>query len=286
VFSIQQLEQLTNLKAATVRMWEQRYAPFTPLRTPKNQRQYTESDVHRALYLALLTRHHYKISDVAACSLAALTQQAAPLLESPTKPDQWVDGLLINTLEKNLDGFSLLLSSAINTYGGPQAIEQAVLPYLTRLQGIGGRDLTGLGHLSFVLTHLAEYFLDLARQQPLARSHPSRRYILFLPVGEVQEVYLQLARYLLTDKGSQVTYLGANISGDLLQQVYQEQQPSDLVTFLTKVPPLHQVQRYVDELIQTFPKARFLLGGDRVVGQDLILPSQAQLVTSVLQLAK
>lgn len=284
MLTIQQLQHLIGVKAATIRMWEQRYAPFTPLRTPTNQRLYDDPDILRALYLALLTRR-YNIGEVAACSLSELAERAAPFLVPGADWPTLVDGLLLTILERDSSGYEARLTTVVSTYGGHSALEQVILPLLSRLPEPGAQELNDRGVWSTAVTQLMACLDDWIQQVAAPRSRTASRCLLFLPVGEGPPIYLQLAHYLLALQGCLVIYLGENVTQDELSEAYRTQKPTYLVSWLTRMP-LRQVQSYVDGLGQRYPKAQLLLGGERVVGQDLELPAQVRLLNTVLQLAQ
>ena len=54
VFSIKDLENLSGIKAHTIRIWEKRYALLSPNRTDTNIRLYNDADLRRILNVSLL----------------------------------------------------------------------------------------------------------------------------------------------------------------------------------------------------------------------------------------
>ena len=67
-FSIKDLENLSGVKAHTIRAWEQRYALLNPTRSDTNIRTYSGDDLKRLLNVSLLLERGLKISKVAAMS--------------------------------------------------------------------------------------------------------------------------------------------------------------------------------------------------------------------------
>ena len=61
-FSIKDLENLSGVKAHTIRAWEQRYALFTPHRSNTNIRTYGGEDLKKLLNESLLMDRGLKIS--------------------------------------------------------------------------------------------------------------------------------------------------------------------------------------------------------------------------------
>ncbi|MCK4992929.1 MAG: MerR family transcriptional regulator, partial [Bacteroidales bacterium] len=65
VYSIKELENLSGIKAHTIRIWEKRYSLIEPHRTNTNIRYYTDNELKKILNVAVLNRHGIKISSIA-----------------------------------------------------------------------------------------------------------------------------------------------------------------------------------------------------------------------------
>ena len=64
-FNIKDLENLSGVKAHTIRIWEKRYKLLKPKRTDTNIRYYDNEDLQRILNVALLNSNGVKISKIA-----------------------------------------------------------------------------------------------------------------------------------------------------------------------------------------------------------------------------
>ncbi len=64
-FSIKDLENLSGIKAHTIRIWEKRYTLFDPKRTKTNIRYYDIRDLQKLLNVSLLYNSGIKISKIA-----------------------------------------------------------------------------------------------------------------------------------------------------------------------------------------------------------------------------
>ena len=61
-YSIKDLEELSGIKAHTIRIWEKRYNLIEPERTLTNIRYYSDEDLKKLLNVSMLNRHGLKIS--------------------------------------------------------------------------------------------------------------------------------------------------------------------------------------------------------------------------------
>ena len=64
-FSIKNLENLSGIKAHTLRIWEKRYNLLSPERTDTNIRRYSLDSLRKLLNITLLYNHGFKISKIA-----------------------------------------------------------------------------------------------------------------------------------------------------------------------------------------------------------------------------
>mgnify|MGYP003631599665 FL=1 len=58
-FTIKDLENISGIKAHTIRIWEKRYNLLEPKRTETNIRYYTPEDLMKLLNIVLLIYYHY-----------------------------------------------------------------------------------------------------------------------------------------------------------------------------------------------------------------------------------
>ena len=89
-FSIKDLENLSGVKAHTIRAWEQRYALLNPNRSSTNIRTYGGEDSKKLLNVALLLERGLKISKIAGLSPKQLGQMVA---EGPSVSDEGGEAL-------------------------------------------------------------------------------------------------------------------------------------------------------------------------------------------------
>ena len=80
-YSIKNLEQISGIKAHTLRIWEQRYDFIRPSRTETNIRYYTEDDLKLILNVTFLKDHGYKINEINKMANGELQQKVANLIE-------------------------------------------------------------------------------------------------------------------------------------------------------------------------------------------------------------
>ncbi len=101
-FSIQDIAQLSGIKAHTLRIWEQRYEIIKPQRTESNIRWYDNEDLKKILNIALLNEQGLKISKLSAMSTAEIEEAVLKISDVNDSEKQYLHKLLAYTSEMDV----------------------------------------------------------------------------------------------------------------------------------------------------------------------------------------
>ena len=252
-FSIRELERLSGIKAHTIRIWESRYAAFSPLRTAANIRLYSIADLEHLLNLSLLNRR-YRISKLMTAERSALEAECEALQDRDHKLDMAINSLLVYMYTEDIDQFDKLLDQCITQWGADKAFARILLPFLEKADILSyssnGPDV------HFVVTAIRRKIIS--RIEGL-NSPPSRqeKVLLFLPQGEHYDIILLYMHYLLRRHGVHVFYLGTNISLDNLEKVAGDKRPSKLFSYITSRS--FNEKAYVNAIKQHIPDAKMFI---------------------------
>jgi DNA-binding transcriptional MerR regulator len=273
-YSIKDLEQLSGIKAHTLRIWEQRYNLLSPKRTDTNIRYYDDADLKLILNVALLNDNGFKISKIASMEHQELRDEVMKLTERSLTHDDQIHALTISMIEMDEERFDKILSSNILKLGFEQTMLNIIYPFMSK---IGVLWQTG------AINPAQEHFIsNLVRQKLIVAidgqvtNGGGKKFLLYLPAGELHEISLLFACYLIKSKGHKVIYLGQNTPNEDLNSVYAMHQPDYLMTVVTTSPSAEQIQEYLDNLSERFSEATILVSGYQVIGQDLRLPSNVE----------
>src|SRR6195952_5747428 len=114
VFTIKDLENLSGIKAHTIRIWEQRYNFLKPCRTETNIRYYCNQELKTILNISLLNKYGYKISHINKMTEQELRSKIIALSDREAQQERMVNELIafmidldIECFERILDGFIL-----------------------------------------------------------------------------------------------------------------------------------------------------------------------------------
>jgi DNA-binding transcriptional MerR regulator len=98
---LHELEKLTGILAATIRVWERRYNIIKPKRTDTNRRWYDDDDLRRLINISLIYHSGIKISKIARYSESELEEKAEFLTRDSVSSDTHINSLIVAMLSFN-----------------------------------------------------------------------------------------------------------------------------------------------------------------------------------------
>jgi DNA-binding transcriptional MerR regulator len=215
-YSITDLEVLTGIKAATIRMWEKRYQVISPLRTETNIRYYNTDHLKQLLNINVLNRAGLKISNIVKLSADEIAAKVKELAFVRVDDEDLFDSLFLSMIDLDEVVFNRTYYRAVSRLGFEDTFRQIVFPFFKKI---------GLMWQTSTINPAQEHFIsNLVRQKliaaidsvPLTSSPNARIATLFLPENELHEIGLLFLNYLLRHRGYKTVYLGQALPlGDL-----------------------------------------------------------------------
>src|SRR5690349_14975829 len=112
-FTIRDLENLSGIKAHTLRIWEQRYSFLRPKRTQTNIRYYSNDELKVILNVALLNKYGYKISQIDKMNGPELRQKVLGLNSTEAVQDRVIYELIQCMIDLDIEQFEAALDNFI-----------------------------------------------------------------------------------------------------------------------------------------------------------------------------
>jgi MerR family transcriptional regulator, light-induced transcriptional regulator len=272
-FTIKDLENLTGVKAHTIRIWEQRYGFLKPQRTDTNIRFYNNHELKTILNIALLNKYGYKISHIDKMSEIEVREKILTLGNAQAHQERIINELIQDMIDMNLDCFEDTLDNYIGSRGIEKAINQIIFPFLER---IGVLWLTD--HINPAQEHLVS---NIIRQKLIVGTeninthlHINKCVLLFLPEGEYHELGLLYIQYLLKSRGISTLYLGANLPLEDVEYVVQLKKPDYLYTHLTSVSSGFSFDRFLTSLTKKFENTPVIISGRLALAYEKKIPQK------------
>lgn len=260
-FSIKDLENLTGIKAHTIRIWESRYGILNPERTPTNIRVYSADDLKTVLRVALLNNHGYKISRIHSMSKEEVNDLLQKISDADFRLNIVVNDMIEATLAMNIDAFEALLNMYIRRHGVEQTMEHLIMAYLEKI-GI----LWMANSLCPAQEHLVSHIIYRKLSVAIEELHASQRsssptILLFLPEGEIHDLVLMYVNYLLIKYRKKTIYLGANAPLSDIKMVYDRHRPQYMYMHLTAILEGFSPDKYLQKLSACFSNCNILVSG-------------------------
>ncbi len=261
-YSIKELEQLSGIKAHTIRIWEKRHHLIDPSRTSTNIRYYSDQDLKKIINVSLLNNNGYKISKIADMSGDEMNQKVLELSELRNDVAIHIDQLVISMIDMDEEGFEKTLNNLILRYSFEKTITEIVYPFLEKIGLLWQTQHITPAHEHFMSNLIRQKLMVAIDGLPLP-AKTSRKILLFLPEGELHELGLLFYHYLSRKAGWRTYYLGQNVPhGDLIS-VYNVHKPELLLTSIT-TSISGDIQYYLKRLEEDFPTVTILAAGYQV----------------------
>lgn len=281
-YSIKDLEQLSGIKAHTLRIWEQRYNLLSPKRTDTNIRFYDDRDLKLILNVALLNDNGYKISKIAFMEPSEMREEVMKLTERTLTHDDQIHALTICMIEMDEDRFDKILSTNIIKLGFEQTMMNIIYPFMSKIGVLWQTGAINPAQEHFI-SNLVRQKLIVAIDGQVGKSG-GKKFLLYLPDGEYHETSILFASYLIKNEGHKVVYLGQSTPYDDLLSVYDLHQPDYLLTVITTSPAAETAQEYLNSISNRFPAATILVTGYQLIGQDFIYPPNVRLLNYIREI--
>ncbi len=278
-YSIKDLEQLSGIKAHTLRVWEQRYNLLSPKRTETNIRFYDDQDLKLILNVALLNDNGVKISKIASMASNEIREEVMKLTERSLTHDDQIHALTICMIEMDEERFDKILSANIIKLGFEQTMMNIIYPFMSKIGVLWQTGTINPAQEHFISNLVRQKLIVAIDGQTLKAG--GKKFLLFLPEKELHETSILFASYLIKNKGHKVIYLGQTTPYEDLVSVYNLHQPEFLLTVITTSPSSEDVQEYLYSLSKRFSTSKILVTGYQVIGQDFIFPSNVRLLNYI-----
>jgi len=280
-YSIKDLENLSGVKAHTLRIWEKRYGIIQPLRTHSNIRYYQEDDLQKILHISLLNRKGVKISKIAGLSNDEMKTKVAQLTKVGVAFEDQLDSLMLAMFDLEESKFNLILDHQIESNGFEATMNDVVYPLLDKLSLMWIAGSIKSVHENFVVSVIRKKTIVAIEKLKEKEEKGATRFIVFLPENETHELSLLFLQYILMANGMKVLNLGINVSIFDVFDACKIFNPKYIFSIFNDSFEENQLQTYIDELVKNCPNVNLLISGFSSTNQNLKLAENVKILTSI-----
>lgn len=285
-FSIKDLENLTSIKAHTIRIWEKRYNLLSPDRTDTNIRSYSLKSLQKLLNISYLNENGLKISKI-----AKLNEEEILIKVREIASRVKVENHAINAFKMSMINFDQVLF--YNTYNNlienktfSEIFYTVFSPLLNEIGHLWQTNTITPAHEHFISIHIKQkIFLNIERLQSLEPRPKSKTFILFLPEKEIHDIGLLFINYQLRSKGYHTIFLGGSVPMQSLKDLLAFFDDLAFVSYFTVSPEEKDIPDYLnkfnDLLLKEHNHSLMLLGKKLADFNSSKLPKNITIFNSI-----
>jgi len=290
-FTIKDLENLSGIKAHTIRIWEQRYNILEPHRTSTNIRYYDIENLQKLLNVKLLYDSGFKISKIAKLSPSELSI----LLKEHVTQNEKKDAVLMSFKLAMINFDQQLFEQTYNQLLAHKTVREIFLEYFVPL-------LNDIGLLwqTNTITPAQEHFVfnlikqklhsNIERLQINAPEKTDKVFVLFLPLNEIHELGLLYLQYEIALRGYQSIYLGQSVPIQSLESLLDRYTNLVFISYFTIKPSVESLPNYLNEFDEKILSKKkqtqfWILGNKLKEAETLSLPKKTQSFDSIKELS-
>lgn len=287
-FSIKDLENLSGIKAHTIRIWEKRYKLLEPQRSDTNIRTYDIKNLQKLLNVALLNHYGFKISKVAEMDEDEVNMRVREMGVSKNDSSK-----AVNTFKMAMLNFDeQLFNNTFNQLQAQFSFREIFLnTFLRLLEDIGVLWTTNTinpAHEHFITTLIKQkLLLNIERVQNTGNNN-DKTFVLFLPLNEIHDLGLLYIHFELLIKGYKSIFLGTSVPIDSLYELQKNFEHICFVSYLTVQPDKDDVKDYLEtitsELLNPRGEELHILGRNTLHLQKNDLPKQVHVHSNIINL--
>jgi DNA-binding transcriptional MerR regulator len=260
-FSIKDMENLSGIKAHTLRIWEQRYGIITPKRKDSNHRFYDGDDLKNLLRISLLYHNGLKISKIAKLKINELIDLTVKNAATEHAPELLIHQLVEAAIDLDEIRFESLLNKAILENGFEDAVLKIIYPYLEKVGILWMSDVAIPAQEHFSSCIIQRKMLVAIDGLPQPQVQENNYRLMFTPEGEYHELPLLLAHYMIKKAGKHIIYGGANVPMKDLKYICDNKPVKELYFHLITYLRNNDPDEYIAELSTAFPSVKIYVSG-------------------------
>ena len=292
VFSIKDLENLSGIKAHTIRIWEKRYDILQPMRTDTNIRLYDLASLQKLLNITLLHDYGYKISKIATYPQEKIPSLVREIISSKTAKSHAISEFKMAMMNFDQELFFNTYNWLIAEKSFKEVFHQVFIPLLDELGLLWQSDTITPAHEHFISYLIKQKTLvNTEKLQVLKPTKTDKIFVLSLPMNEIHELGLMYLNYEILLQGYKTVFLGESMPIDNLKDLKKHFNSIVFISYMTVKPERDMLDSYIqkmsDELLDDTTEIWFIgrlvefIKKDQLLDRISIFSSIGELVDQI-----
>lgn len=265
-FSIKDLENLSGIKAHTIRIWEKRYNLFKPNRTDTNIRYYSTASLQKILNISFLNNNGYKISKIASLKEDEISKLVKEISENKDPNNHYINLFKLAMINFDQSQFNNTFYKLEKELSFKSIFFDIFIPLLDHIGLLWQTDTITPAHEHFIVELIKKKIL-VESEKAYKNNTPDLTqppYALFLPDNEMHELGLLYTNLELTLQGKHVIYLGQSVPIESLEYLLTKHNKIYFISNFTIKPEKENLDSYLDKFSKVLlnkNKSKFLVSG-------------------------
>lgn len=224
-FSIKDFENISGIKAHTIRIWEKRYAVFSPDRLESNYRTYGEEDLKKLLNIGLLYKNGYKISKIASYSEKDFNLEVQKNIDELDFKTKGVESFKLSMFTFDHFLFNKTYYELMEVSSFVDVFHNVFIPLLEIVGLLWQQGSLKIVHEHFISNLIRQKIVvNIDNLKAVKETKGTSIYALFLPTNEIHELGLLYVNYELLLREEKTIYLGQSVPAEeleVLTEIYE-----------------------------------------------------------------
>jgi len=247
-FTIKDLENISGIKAHTIRIWEKRYNLLEPKRTETNIRYYTPEDLTKLLNIVLLNNNNFKISKIAEMSEEDITLKSRELAFEIATNDEAINVFKLSMFQFDKILFNNSYHILLHKKTFREIFKDVFIPFLEHIGLLWHTETLLVAHEHFISNLIAQKIQINTEKLQYNIIDTNKTYVLFLPENEIHELGLMYLNYELLDNGYHTVYLGESVPVESLIDLKNYFEKITFIGYLTVEPTVENLPQYIEKI--------------------------------------
>lgn len=246
-FSIKDLENLSGVKAHTIRIWEKRYNLLIPERSDTNIRTYDLENLQKILNVVLLYENGLKVSKIAALNENELHQKVRELVVEKNDSKHAINLFKLAMLNFDQQLFDNTFNQLLTQNSFREIFLNVILNLLEEIGVLWLSKTITPAHEHFITTLIKQKLLINIERVQSINIENNKTAVLFLPMNEIHDIGLLYIHFELLLKGCRSIYLGPSVPMDNLKELQATFSEIFYISYFTVEPSVDHVVEYLNK---------------------------------------
>jgi DNA-binding transcriptional MerR regulator len=255
-FSIKDLENLSGIKAHTIRIWEKRYNLLQPNRTDTNIRNYDLENLQKLLNVSFLNSNGYKISKISKLGERDIAMHVNEIALKKNLENHALNAFKVAMLKFDQAHFYKIYNKLREEKTFKEIVYEVFMPFLAELGTLWQTDTISIAHEHFISTLIKQkILLNIEKILNQEESKETKTFVLFLPMNEIHDIGLLFTQYELVSRGYHCIYLGPSVPTESLSSILNYYNDIKFVSYFTVKPEKDDIHDYLKEFHESILKS-------------------------------